>query len=55
MNKDDTECSGQRDCLGGDGIVQNGRGDKRKSNWLGKEKCTSWGTHETGGAVELQE
>lgn len=55
MNKDDTEGSGQRDCLGGDGIIQNGRGGRRKASWLGKEQCASFGTAEVGGAMEVQE
>lgn len=55
MNKDDTEGYGQRDCLGDDGIIQNGRGDRRKASWLGKEQCASFGTPEVGGALEVQE
>lgn len=36
MNKDDNEGSDWRDCLGGDGIIQNGRGGRRKASWLEK-------------------
>lgn len=39
MNKDDAEGSGQRDCLGGDSIIQNGRGGKRKATLLGRNNA----------------
>lgn len=44
MNKDDAEGSCQRDCLGGDSIIQNGRGGRGKATWWGKEQCASFGT-----------
>lgn len=45
MNKDDAEGSGQRDCLGGDSMLQNRRGGRRKTSWLGREQCASFETY----------
>jgi hypothetical protein len=37
MNKDDTKVSGQRGSPGGDGIIQNGRGGRKKTSWFREE------------------
>jgi hypothetical protein len=44
MNKDDTKVSGQRGSPGGDGIIQNGRGGRKKTSWFREElNALEWG------------
>ena len=54
MNKDDTEGTGQIDCLGVDSVIQSGRGGRRKTSCLKEEQCTSFGTHQIAGTMDLR-
>lgn len=56
MNQDDAEVSGRRDCTGGDGIIPNGRGGRRKISWFREERdVLGWGCITLETPMEPQE
>lgn len=44
MNKDDAEGAGQRDCIGGDSIIRNGRGGRGRQPCWGGTMHFTWDT-----------